>query len=56
MKASALIKLLQQRIDKYGDLPIVGGYILDDTVPTDVVPIDDDGADATENITGFFLQ
>lgn len=46
MKASDLIERLKNIVEKYGDLPICGGYMSDDTPLEKVILIDELGLDA----------
>lgn len=59
IKASALIKMLEQAIDKFGDLPVLGGNITDERPPSKVIALDDDGGDAEssgEKPVGLYLE
>lgn len=62
MKASELVKMLQYKIEKYGDLPIIGGYMSDDGGLAQVCVIDERGVDCEigtgEQLTpeGFFFE
>lgn len=59
MKTSKAIEILQSILEKYGDLPIVGGFMCDDTPPTEMSVIGDDGCcvdDTGEEPTGVYIQ
>ena len=58
MKVSVMINHLKRLQDKYGDLPIVGGYINDDSPPNDVFAIDEDGCKTLSKAKaiGFFME
>ncbi|MBS3648838.1 hypothetical protein KEU06_09490 [Pseudaminobacter sp. 19-2017] len=58
MKASKLIKLLEEEIKRHGDLEIVGGYISDDRPPRRIAPVTDFGYEPKpgEKASGFFLE
>lgn len=58
MKASRLIVELEIIMRKYGDIPIVGGYLMDDSRLRLVTLVDKDGLDAELENTrpvGIFL-
>ena len=59
MKASDFIDLLQHRVEQYGDLPIVGGYITDESGVREITAIDSDGCGVEETggqPVGYFLE
>lgn len=43
MKISDAIKQLEDLKKEHGDLEIVGGYVSDDTPPTQFIAVDEDG-------------
>lgn len=43
MLASDMISILNNYVESYGDLPIVGGYIMDETKPSSINAINADG-------------
>lgn len=45
MKTSELIALLKRNHELYGDLPIIGGYMSDDTPLKTVFVLDKNGCD-----------
>lgn len=59
IKASALIKMLKQAIDKFGDLPVLGGDF-DSKFPLKrAAALDEDGGDAEssgEKPVGLYLE
>lgn len=58
MRASDLVKELQRIIQRHGDLPIIGGYLMDDSPLRFVTIVDKDGCDAALEETkpvGIFL-
>lgn len=59
MLASELIMMLQAKIERHGDLPVVGGYLVDDRPPVDVRAIDEQGVEFGHGgfePAGFFIQ
>lgn len=59
MKVSKMIEELQKIQVKYGDLTIVGGYILDDSIPRKLTVINDEGYDVIEyggEPVGVFIE
>ena len=59
MKISELTNELHTIQAKYGDLPILGGYIGDDSGMSEVVVLDKDGCDVVESgkdAEGVFFQ
>lgn len=57
MRASEAIKQLQALIDQHGDLPIVGGYLSEDTPLGKIIALDDEGCDVYQGCKAesFFL-
>ncbi len=59
MKASVMVKKLNEIIDKHGDLEIVGGNILDETSPSKVIVLDVKGMEYDHHnridIEGIFI-
>ena len=57
MKASELAKNLQNLIDEFGDLDVVGGELHDDVGPESVVAVDDDGCETSDEgeVVGFYI-
>lgn len=58
MKASMLMFKLREIINKHGDLPIVGGYLMDDQTIDQVIVLDENGIDITSSEkepVGIFL-
>ena len=45
MKVSEAIRQLEAIMETHGDLPIVGGNILDDTIPRQFLTVNADGED-----------
>ncbi len=65
MKAKQAIDRLTTIMRKYGDLPIVGGCILDDTPLKRIIVVDEDGCDVENRepksnppspVAGIFLE
>ena len=59
MKASTLIKLLENSIMAHGDLEVIGGTLSDDTPLRSVTIISSDGCevfDNSEKAIGIFLE
>lgn len=59
MKISDMILKLNEIRDRYGDLPIVGGYMRDDEPPTKLTVIDEEGCDVelyNRQAVGVFIQ
>ena len=58
MKASDFIKKLESAIEKFGDLPITGGSILDETVPERICALDADGIEVYDKrgAASFFIE
>lgn len=66
MKISDAIAKLQEIRARYGDVPIVGGFLLDETRPTRFSVVNADGAevwpqnpndaDPKANIEGVFIE
>lgn len=58
MKASKFAAMIKTAIATYGDLPIVGGSILDDASPSKITALDEDDV-ATQDpfeAVGFYLE
>jgi len=53
-----MIKTLRQLVDQFGDPPIEGGCITDDTPPRRVIVLDKDGCETRRagDAAGFFLE
>jgi len=59
MKISNMITRLQAIQNKHGDLPILGGYVNDDSGVTRAIVIDNEGCDVENNNTasvGVFFE
>jgi hypothetical protein len=59
MKISEFIEKLESAKKLHGDLPIIGGSLLDDTPPTKVIALNSDGADVRHyphEPVGFFIE
>lgn len=58
MLAKDFLEELDDMISKFGNLPIVGGYILDDTTPSKISAIDKEGSETIirAKATGFFFE
>lgn len=60
MKISEMIQELKNVQAKYGDLEIVGGYLLDDTTPSKIMILNEEGCEYTgapdEKVAGAFIE
>lgn len=62
MKARQFMKRLQDLVARYGDLPIVGGYLSDDTPPADIIALGNDDCAVVDvngvpgDAVGFFIE
>lgn len=49
MKTSDALHRLQNILDKYGDLDIVGGFLSDETPPRDIIVVNKEGMEIYPN-------
>jgi hypothetical protein len=56
MNISEMIIILSKLQESYGDLPILGGYLIDDKSPTSISPLNEDGCKDYENPIGVFIE
>ena len=57
MKLSELIEKAEEIEERHGDLPVVGGYLTDDTPPRRLITINKDSvASAGHDVIGVFIE
>lgn len=58
MKASQFKDMIERQIKRFGDHPIAGGYISDDSGVERIIPLDKDGCETLDpsKVIEYFIE